>query len=63
MSSFETLVDLRTTALVLVKRLQTFSFKNGAKNCDTRPIKFDIWIELLRGLFLQRLEVVLLNFI
>ncbi|VDO67466.1 unnamed protein product [Schistosoma margrebowiei] len=56
-SSFETLVDLRTTALVLVRRLQTFSFKNGAKNCDTRPIKFDIWIELLRGLFLQRLEV------
>ncbi|CAH8660450.1 unnamed protein product [Schistosoma haematobium] len=56
-SSFETLVDLRTTALVLVQRLQTFSFKNGAKNCDTRPIKFDIWIELLRGLFLQRLEV------
>ncbi|CAH8617383.1 unnamed protein product [Schistosoma mattheei] len=56
-SSFETLVDLRTTALVLVQRLQTFSFKNGTKNCDTRPIKFDIWIELLRGLFLQRLEV------
>lgn len=56
-SSFETLVDLRTTALVLVQRLQTFSSKNDTKKSDTGPIKFDIWMELLRDLFLQRLEV------
>ncbi|TNN14521.1 Conserved oligomeric Golgi complex subunit 1 isoform 1 [Schistosoma japonicum] len=62
-SCFETLVDIRTSILILVRRLQTHSssFRNTTES-DTKKInigfiKFDIWIELLRDLFLQRLKI------
>ncbi|CAH8574386.1 unnamed protein product [Schistosoma turkestanicum] len=57
-SNFETLVDLRTTVLVLVQRLHAVrSFENDSKQIDIGLVKFNIWIELLRDLFLQRLEI------
>nr|CAH8873796.1 unnamed protein product [Trichobilharzia regenti] len=62
-SCFETLVDLRTAILVLVHRLQictsvvTKTGDHTSTGGYSKLFIFDIWTELLRDLFLRRLEV------